>query len=359
MQLLNLTLKNFRGFEKQEFEFTKGIQHFVGENAHGKTTLLEAIYFLATGHSFRTHHLGDLVMYSKETFLLDLHFDGHGFVQHLQVQSDGKNHHVVFNSTLYSSLYQLYGILPAVVMTTEDIDIIKKGPEERRHFLDLHLFSQDPLYVYHHQRYKRALKQRNMMLKFKKLKHIDIFEKELAKSAAYLTFVRKDAIDLLSKTTAPILLDLSDEKDCLTMEFKTLTHDPLTLEELEQKYIKSYLDVRPKDLDMQTTTIGPHREDLGLFINGNPARLFASEGQKRTLANSLKLAQFEILQHTGKEAPFLCIDDVGISLDLERTKRLHQKLENIEQVFITSPTTLPHFKANVFALESFKLVFAS
>jgi DNA replication and repair protein RecF len=352
MPLLDLKMQHFRGFEKIHFSFTKGVQHFIGENAHGKTSVLEAIYFLMTGHSFRTHHLTDLVQYSKETFLLDLHFERHGFLQHLQVQSTGKQHRVIFNSMVYTTLNQLYGLFPGVVISTEDVDMIKRGPEERRHFLDLHLYSIDPLYVYHHARFKRALKQRNYMLHTKKLSQIDFFETELAKSAAYITSRRFDAIAALEKKARLILDDFSDHKDYLDLEFKSLLPSN-DLQQLEKQYICAYQTVRPKDIELQTTTIGPHREDLTFLVNQKPARLFASEGQKRTLANAIKFAQFEILQESTNDLPLLCIDDVGISLDKQRTLQLLQKLNQLEQVFITSPTQLDASYATHFNLKNF------
>ena len=352
MALETLLLQHFRGFEKESFSFTKGIQHFIGENAHGKTSVLEAIYFLMTGHSFRTHHLSDLVQDGYETFLIDLTFKRHGFEQHLQVQSSGKQHRVIFNSMMYTSLNQLYGLFPGVVITTEDVDMIKNGPDTRRHFLDLHLYALDPLYVHHHSRFKRALKQRNHMLHTRSLGQMDFFEIELAKSAAYLTFQRQNAIQMLEEKAQPILHTLSDGADELKCQFKT-HFSSQDLQALEKEYIEKLKANRTKDLEQQTTTIGPHREDLVLLINDKPARLFASEGQKRTLANTLKFAQFEILQQNSNESPLFCIDDVGISLDEKRTYQLLEKLSHLDQVFITSPNPLGNIKAKHFTLKNF------
>lgn len=354
MHLQTLRLRNFRLFEDLFLEFSKEINHFIGNNAQGKTTVLEALYFLSHGKSFRTHHIQDLVRLGQDHFSLELSFVKHGIDQQLKVLFHKGQIQIFLNDTKISKLQGLLGILHGVVITVEDVDMIKNGPQERRELLDLFLYSIDPLYYYHHQRYKKALKHRNALLKMRSYNTLAAFEAQLATSGAYLIKKRAHVTEELETICQPIFTDLSNQKDHCSLHYQTKYDPTQSLLQLEEALKKDYEENRSKDKEMYITTIGPHRDDVLFEINEQPARLFGSEGQKRTLCNAIRIGQYQTYCRDHEHA-FLCIDDVKMSLDENRHFSLLQTLESYGQTFLTSPELHEKFDGKVFHLEDKQL----
>lgn len=334
MKIQTLILRHFRLFELASLSFDPGLNYFSGPNAAGKTTLLEALVLLCTGKSMRTRHLNQLVKEGEERLALSCTFERHSIEQQIDLYSDGKKHELTINATRGHRLHALLGLCQGVVITPEDISIIKGGPEERRRFLDQHLCTTNPLYVHHLHRYRRALKQRAILLKKKAFSTIGIWEHELAKSAAFITEERATATAILEKEAAPLLRHLSKETERLAMRYKMPKNS-----ELESYYIEALKKSRERDAILQTTTVGPHRDDLLITINDKPARAFASEGQKKSLICSLRLAEWIETKEKSGEVPFLGIDDIGACLDKERLAALTSEVSNLgAQVFVTAPS---------------------
>src|SRR5579885_1832498 len=159
--IVSLVLRNFRNYREAHVQFSPGVNLIHGRNAEGKTNLLEALYFLSTGRSFRTSRLDELILKGERFFFLEAVFIKDGIEQTLKVSFDGTSRHLQLNATVYRGFLHLLGLLPHILYTPEDTDLIRGGPNERRRFLDLHLAQIDPLYVHHWLRYNRAMKQRN------------------------------------------------------------------------------------------------------------------------------------------------------------------------------------------------------
>lgn len=336
MQLLSLYLRNFRNYEEASLAFAPGLNYIYGENAQGKTNLLEAIHLLITGRSFRTHHLKELIRFGAKSFYLEAHFEKNGVKQVIKVTYDGEKRTIIHNATPLPSVSSLLGILHGVIVSPEDRELIKGGPAARRHFLDLQISCESPLYLYHLNRYTKAMKQRNALLKRRKPETIEIWEVQMAESASYLTTKRREVVSELSK---------SGELN--------LTYHTSTPKKVDADYfVRRFAKLRPKELEYGTTLTGPHRDDLHIFIDDKEARFFASEGQTRLCVTNMRLAQWARLKSATDETPLLCIDDVGISLDAKKEQRLYERLTAYGQVFITSPQTNPQLDAYLIGVNS-------
>lgn len=332
MRLHSLLLRNFRNYEEAAITFSPQLNYIHGENAQGKTNLLEAIYLLITGRSFRTTHLRDLIRFTSSAFYLEAHFEKNGVDQVLKLHFNGEERTLIHNATHLTSLSALLGILNGVIIATEDHELVKGGPAARRQFLDLLIACESPFYLYHLSRYIRAMKQRNTLLRQRKLENITIWEEQMAESATHLTLMRQEAIEELEREEI-----LKQQIDSLTLSYQTSAPSKQGAALIKGHFLAQYEKYRPRELEQGNTLSGPHRDDLLLSIQGREGRLFASEGQTRSCVTSLRLAQWARLRAKSGEVPLLCIDDVGISLDAKREGALYDHLRSYGQVFITSP----------------------
>lgn len=347
MHLLHLYVKNFRNLQETTFSFDEKINLIHGANAQGKTNILEALYLLTTGKSHRTQELKDLIEYSASYFYVAAEFKKNDVVQQISYYYDGKARKIKHNDTWISSLSGLIGILHMALLSPQDSQIVKGAPAFRRHYLDMQIAQGNPLYLHHLTRYFKGLKQRNECLKKKELRTIAIWEKELAKSAAFIIQQRLKAINRLSLLASSIYQQLSSyEKDLFSLDY--LSPFKNFSEDLEEKLVQAYEKNRPREIALGWTLIGPHREDSSILINAKEAKYFASEGQIRSAIAALKLAEFLHIQEMTSINPLMGIDDLSISLDAHRKESLMHYLQTLNtQVMITIPElTLsePHWK---------------
>jgi len=332
MHLCSLSLVNFRIYKEASFDFAEGINAIIGDNAVGKTSVLEAIYLSLFGRSFRTQEIKDLIREGADAFHIELIFVKNGIEQRLSISQSRTEKRILHNSTYFSSFASLLGILQGVLLAPHDIDLIQGPPSARRLFLDMQLAQVDPLYVHYLQRYNRALRQRNTLLKTKNLAAIEPFEHQLAKSAAYLHGQRVQNVAALSVLSDAMYRTFSLEREVLKIRYKTSA----PLEGVENYYLKQYGAQRKKELELGFTLSGPHKDEMEIQINGKEARYFASEGQQRSCVAALHLGEWQRLKEVSSAAPLFMIDDVGISLDEKRKERLLQLLGSLGQVFLTT-----------------------
>lgn len=338
--LQRLYLRNFRRYEEALFEFDPALNSIVGPNAQGKTTVLEAIQFLMNGRSFRTAQATDLIKHGQSSFFVEASFIKQGIEQTLKIGFDGKDRKIVYNSTPFQANANLLGLIQGVVVTPDDVSLIKGSPLLRRHFLDLQIAQVDPLYVHYLTRYTRAMRQRNILLKSKSLVSIDSWEQEMSGSAAYVVLQRKKAVGDLQKLVNTLHFMLTNDPQQLSVEYK---HGPSQIEDplqLRDYYLSHWQKNRLREKDLGITLSGPHRDDLLIKIAQLDARLFASEGQQRSCVMALKLAEWQRLNQICQEPPLMLVDDVGISLDGSRKQKLLEHLKTLGQVFMTSTEAL-------------------
>lgn len=356
MRLLSLYLGNFRNYTEAAFSFSPKINYIYGENAQGKTNLLEAIHLLISGRSFRTPHLQELIQFGKNHFYLELNFEKNGIEQVIKFFFDGKSRKIIHNTTTLHSLSSLLGILHGVILSPEDRQLVKGGPALRRQFLDFQIAQTNPLYLYHLSRFNRAMRQRNHLLRHPTTSHeIAAWEEQMASSAAYITIHRHLAVEELGKDSHPLHNALSSQLDHLELSYRSSA--PRTHElDIMTYFMNQFEKHRPREKMIGSTLSGPHRDDLIINLQKQEARSFASEGQQRSCVIALRLAEWARLQKQTQELPIMCLDDVSISLDENREKNLYQQLEHLGQVFLTSPyleTDLP-FATQFIEIKGFK-----
>ncbi len=333
MELEKVILSSFRNYEREEITFSAGLNCIQGDNAEGKSNLLEAIYLISTGKSFRTRSLSNLIKHSEKGFQIEAFFSKKGIPHSLDISYGPKGRKVLYNQTSYSSFLPLLGILPCVLLAPEDISIITGAPAERRRFLDLHISQMNPLYVYHLGRYHKAMKQRNALLRKQEKKGLDPWEQIMALSAHHLIEKREEALLNLKDLVGDAISFLSDKQEAFSWKYDNTLQATSPSQILEQ-WRKS----RKKELLLGSTLIGPHRDDLLLYIQGQEIKTYCSEGQKRSCIAALRLAEWKVFKSFFESPPLFAVDDFGVHLDLKRSLFFKRILEDLDQVFVTAPS---------------------
>ncbi len=327
----SLYLRNFRNYTEAEVSFSPGVNLFHGDNAQGKTNLLEAACLITTGRSFRTPHLNELVRDGEAFFFLEGIVSKDGFDHTVQISFNGGIKKLTLDGNNYGTLQHLLGLLPSVLYLPSDSELVDGSPAIRRRFLNLHLAQGNPLYLHHLSRFWRAMKQRNALLRSTDTTSLDCWEIEMAESAHYLRAARESLIAAIQDPLLKKSLELSSGKE----EHKIL-FDPSTPPSPEI-YLAQLKKNRPREKQLGATLTGPHRDDFSLWINGKESKGFCSEGQKKTSAFALKLAEWELFTKIAESPALLGIDDLGLHLDPKRLSYFSETLSQLGQVFITSP----------------------
>lgn len=346
MHLRALYLHNFRLYEEALFEFSPTVNVIRGPNARGKTSLLEAIYFLMTGRSFRAAQTTDLIRHGATFFCLEASFVKHGIEQKLRVYYSHKERKILYNATPCSSPLSLLGLMQGVVIHPDDAAIVKGAPTGRRHLLDLQLAQTDPLYVHYLTRYDRAMRQRNHLLKAKSALTIESWEYEMANAAAYVIHQRACRVDGLQQKGKELYSRICGRNEELSLSYKANgagAHHLLEIESgtLRSLYCDQYARHRSREMEMGATLTGPHKDDIGIMLAGKEARSFASEGQQRSCVVALRLAEWERLKSASHENPIMLVDDLGMSLDSARRSHLLDYFNEAGQVFVTTTEERP------------------
>lgn len=331
MLIERLLLRSFRLFDEKQVDFKPGINVISGRNASGKTTLLEGVYLLMAGRSFRTSQISDLYKTGLPHFHASLCFEKNGVKQSLKMSQSNSERGIFHNSTSLPNLGCLLGILQGVLLAPHDIDLVKGSPSVRRHYLDLQMAQVDPLYVHHLLRYSKGLKNRNAMLKTRKLEGIEGFEESMAVSAAYIVRQRLSLTLELEAFLREIYHEISGKLEPIALQYRSSFGATIEMGAILEKLAVH----RTRDREVGYTTIGPHRDDLKIHIHEREVKSFASEGEMRTMAASLRLAEWQRMKTRMQETPLLFIDDFGISLDPSRGASFANLVKNLGQVIIT------------------------
>lgn len=327
-----LELKNYRNFSHESFEFDSGMNVIYGENAQGKTNVLEALWCFTGGKSFRGSKDGDLVKFGEEKAQIKLNFFDDGRNQECTVNIE-KGRNAVLNGVEYPSATALAGKIYSIIFSPNDLSIVKDGPNLRRKFIDTSLCQLYPLYISVLRRYMKALDQRNSILKNIKFNpnmedFIDDFEKELAVCGTEITKYRKKYTEKLNLFLPDIYNGISGGKEVITAEYES------TSGENAEEYVNILKNSRFDDMKTFTTSKGPHRDDLSIKIDGISARSYGSQGQKKSAAISLKLSESEVISNITGKTPVALLDDVMSELDTVRQSYILNHIKD-RQVFIT------------------------
>lgn len=344
MYIDQIKLTNYRNYHSLDIKLNNGLTILTGENAQGKTNLLEAIFLLSLTKSHRTNHDKDLILWGHDCAKVqaDIVTKNYQFPLELIINNQGKIAKV--NHIEQKKLSSFIGKINVILFAPEELQMVKGSPHIRRKFIDLELGQAYPLYLQSLVQYHNVLKQRNKYLKdfgfndkFDSL-YFEILTDQLIDAAEVIIKYRINFIEKLEEIAFPIHQTLSNFNDMLSIEYisnhKNINYQ--NIETIKDQY-KNFFDMNLKrEKERGLTLIGPHRDDLVFMINSKPADLFGSQGQQRTIVLSLKLAEIELLHEITGEYPILLLDDVLSELDDNRKHILMSHIENKVQTFLTT-----------------------
>ncbi len=353
MIIESIELKNYRNYDELHMEFDPGTNILYGNNAQGKTNILEAVYVCCTTKSHRGSKDREMIHFHQDESHIKLQIRKKDVPYRIDMHlKKNKAKGVAINGIPIRKASELFGIVNVVFFSPEDLNLIKNGPAERRKFIDLELCQLNRLYVHSLVSYNRILMQRNKLLKDlffhpEYEETLDVWDMQLVQYGKEIIRFREEFIGQLNEMMADIHRKLSGAKEDLK-----IIYDPNSpYENLEAELKKS----RAQDLKQKTTLVGPHRDDIGFFIDGVDIRKFGSQGQQRTAALSLKLAEIELVKKLVRDYPILLLDDVLSELDGDRQNHLLDAITHI-QTMITC-TGLEDFVNNRFQIDRlFKVV---
>ncbi len=332
MYISTLKLEHFRNYDGLELSFSRGTNLFYGDNAQGKTNILEAIYFCGTTRSHRTSRDRELIRFDADEAHLRMEMMKKDIDYRIDMHlKKARAKGIAINGIAIRKAQELIGLGHFVFFSPEDLGIIKNGPSERRRFLDMELCQLDQIYVSSLADYNKVLLQRNKLLKDltfrpQDIDTLDIWDEQLVRYGSSLIRSREKFVEKLSEIILPIHEKLSGgrEKICVGYEKNVSA----------EEFAQTLAAARDKDLYLKSTETGPHRDDLSFTVNGIDIRHFGSQGQQRSAALSLKLAEIELVKEATGDIPVLLLDDVLSELD---TNRQHYLLDSIGEIqtFIT------------------------
>lgn len=353
MFVKKLTLNNFRNYKKEEFEFSNGLNIVVGQNAQGKTNAAEAVFLLATGYSPKVKRDKQVVRYGEKTCeIFATASTNFGEISSKIEYFADSNKKITVNGQETKKVSDLLGNLFAVFFNPGELKLVQESPEDRRRFLDISISQINKQYFSALNVYKKILTQRNNLLKEKDKELIfdtlPVWDEQLALYATDIILARKNFVKKLAPFAKKAHSYITDGKEDLEVSLAGKYSD--ARDEVFENLKSALLENMEKDVILGYTTVGPHREDLKIMVSGEDVRNYGSQGQQRTAAISLKLAELEIYKENFGEYPVLILDDAMSELDLSRQKRLLEATSSVQTI-----VTCTHIDERVFGGREYKI----
>ncbi|MBO5883090.1 MAG: DNA replication/repair protein RecF [Clostridia bacterium] len=346
MYCKRIEVENFRNIEKAEIDFSDGVNILVGENAQGKTNLLEAIFFSSVGRSFRTPHSNELIRFGESygDVLLTYRDSSRENKIHLKIMKD-KQKLVEKNGLKMDKLSDIVGSFRSVLFCPEHLSLIKEGPHERRGYMDVAISRLYPMYIHSLQRYAYFLKQRNALIK-NAIKDratfdatVELWTEKLADEASTIASMRYKYVKRAEKHIVECFSEMTGDRERPTVIYDgssgQIEEEYLDKEKTRKKYFELLMTSHEREILAGTTLFGIHKDDIDIRLNGNRARNYASQGQQRSLALAMKLAEGEICCEEYGDHPVFLFDDVLSELDEGRRDYLLNRIEG-KQVIMTT-----------------------
>ena len=361
MKIKNISIENFRNIEQLNLEFDD-VNIIWGENAQGKTNLIEAIFLFTGSKSFRGAKDSQLIKMGEEQSRLKIDFEGSGREQYAEINI--KNKRIAsLNGVKKKSTSLLSDEIKAVIFSPVHLNMIKDGPGERRKFVDAALCQLKSNYRNLLKEYNRCLDQRNILLKdLKNNPELDsllyIWNKNLAISGAKIIYQRLKYIEALSPYVKDIFSGISSGNEEIELKYQSFDEFTADVAEIEKKLLRALENNKIQDMMNRATSVGPHRDDIEILINNMSARAYGSQGQQRSCVLALKLAEANLLEQITKKEPIALLDDVMSELDEKRQDYILNHIKN-RQVFITccdKETILRLKKGKTFHIEKGLLI---
>lgn len=355
MIIESVDLQNYRNYEFLNMTFDNKINIIYGDNAQGKTNILESLYVCATSKSHRGSKDKDIIRFGNDEAHIKVMVKKHGMNYRLDMHlKKNKTKGIAVNGIPIRRAVELFGIINIIIFSPEDMNIIKNGPSERRRFMDMELSQLDKIYLSNLVNYNKVVVQRNKLLKQLQFSGdsglfdmLDVWDMQLVRYGSEIIKRRMDFIDDINSIIRPVHSKLSGNKEILNLRYIPCT----TTDNFKDEVIRS----RERDIKLKMTNVGPHKDDVAFFINDKDVRKYGSQGQQRTCALSLKLAEIELVKKVINDTPVLLLDDVLSELDANRQNFLLDSIGDI-QTIITC-TGLDEFVNNRFSINRiFKVV---
>ena len=331
MYIEKIELKNFRNYDKQEIVLKNGINLFYGNNAQGKTNIIESIFLCSMGKSFRARRDKELINFNSNDASIEINYlkkDRIGKIKYIICE----NKNVFINNVQIKKMSEILGNINIVLFSPEDINIIKDGPANRRKFLNMLISQLRPNYIYIYNLYSKTLEQKNNYLKNITIENknddlLDIYDEKLAEYGFIINKYRDEFINKIKEKIKEIHKKVTKEKEEIKIKYISDCFD-------KKEFLDKLKENRNQDIIKGHTSIGIQRDDIYFFINSKKIDIYGSQGQQRTSILSLKLAELEIIKDEIGENPILLLDDFMSELDSERRLNFLKNIEDT-QIIIT------------------------
>lgn len=344
MYIEHIQLKNYRNYEQLQLQFDNKVNVFLGENAQGKTNVMESIYVLAMAKSHRTSNDKELIRWDEEYAKIEGKVKKRNTSIPLELIVSKKGKKAKCNHIEQQKLSQYIGNMNIVMFAPEDLDLVKGNPQVRRRFIDMELGQISPIYLHDMSQYQKILRQRNHYLKLLQTKKqtdttmLDVLTEQFIGQAVKIIEKRFEFLNLLQRWAAPIHLGISRNLEELKIQYKPSVDvsDDMDLSKMIEVFQIKCEKMKNREIERGVTLVGPHRDDLIFFVNGRDVQVYGSQGQQRTTALSLKLAEIELIYKEIGEYPILLLDDVLSELDDYRQSHLLNTIQGKVQTFVTT-----------------------
>ena len=345
MWISKISLNNFRNYENEIVELNKNLNIFYGENAQGKTNIIESIFLCSMGKSFRAKKDIEMIQLGKQNTTIEILYEKTDRCGKIKIDLSNKKN-IFLNGIKLKKLSELLGNINVVIFTPDDIHILKGGPQNRRRFLDIMISQLKPNYMHLLNLYSKTIEQRNNYLrqiKFENKKEdlLDIWDEKLVEYGVKIYEYRKEFIEKIKKKIIEIHKEITQEKEKIDIEYFS---DANT----RQNFINELKSRRKLDIIKGFTTKGIHRDDFSIYINNKEVNIYGSQGQHRTVILSLKLAELKVIYDEIGENPILLLDDFMSELDNKRRINFLKSIKDT-QVIITCTEKIPLENLNYFS----------
>lgn len=344
MYIEQLSLTNYRNYERLDISFENKVNVILGENAQGKTNMMESIYVLALAKSHRTSNDKELILWDKDYAKIEGRIQKQYGPLPMQLVISKKGKKAKCNHIEQRRLSQYVGNMNVVMFAPEDLNLVKGSPQVRRRFIDMEIGQVSPIYLHDISQYQKILQQRNHCLKMMQVKRqtdqtvLEILTEQFIQIAVKIVTKRFEFLRLLEEWAKPIHSGISRGLETLEIQYKPSV-DVLEAQDLSKMiecFAEKFNKVKMREIERGTTLFGPHRDDLQFLVNGHEVQKFGSQGQQRTAALSVKLAEIELIHSEIGEYPILLLDDVLSELDDYRRSHLLNTIQGKVQTFVTT-----------------------
>ena len=345
MNLRQLSLINYRNYEKASFQFEpSSIYCLIGKNAQGKTNLIEAIYYLSHLRSFRTNLTQSLIQENKDYFRIEASIENNQRTQNLSIILSEKKKHLFLYNNPVNRYSDFVGIVNAILFCPDDLMLFHQSPRNRRHFIDMELIKLSHTYTQTLSHFQKILRNRNRLLKEDVVDNalLEIYTDQMIQDECIIMKQRSEFIHQLITNAKDLYPFFSDKEEEIDAKYLTFVDD-FDKETLKEMYLRSEF----KDKKYRQTNLGIHKDDIEFLLNGQRIAEIASQGQKRSFLLALKLALVQIIKDKTNQYPILLLDDVFSELDASRKEQLVRHLPKEMQIFITTtePMDLTWFES--------------